>query len=405
MLNVEEARHKLLQGIDAVTATERLEVSCALGRVLAEDIEAPISLPPFANSAMDGYAVSSSDPTFSGTPPYRLRVVGRSLAGRPWPGRLEVGAVRIFTGAAIPPGADTVIVQEEAHLHGNVVEFSERPSANRHIRAIGNDIQQGGLLCARGTRLRAFDLGWIAACGVRHLQAFRRPRVGIFATGDELREPGTALSHGQIYESNRLMLSSLAAPLPVHIHDLGILPDAPAPLESALAEAAETQDMLITSGGVSVGESDLVRAVLSKLGTVDFWRVAIKPGKPFAFGRIGECLFMGLPGNPASAIVTFLLFVAPAILELAGAKPEPPVEFTARLSVRTSRPQNRSEYQRAQFTRDEQGLWVRPTGGQDSNRIGSFRNANCLIRLEPGAHALRAGTKVPVLPFHGLLAG
>ena len=405
MLSVTEARQRLLEKVRRSSSVETTKVSEALGRVLAEDLKAPLSLPPFDNSAMDGYAVRFDDPVFAGTPPYRLRILGTSAAGHPWHGQVENGAVRIFTGAAMPLGADTVILQENASREGDWVEFSHGPEPHRHVRPIGNDVHEGTQILTRGTRLRAFEIGWISACGLGQVRVFQRPRIGIFGTGDELREPGATLAYGQIYESNRVMLSGLASEFPVVINNLGILPDDRSFLIDALSRATETNDMLITSGGVSVGESDHVRDVVNELGEIDFWRVAIKPGKPFASGRIGNCMFMGLPGNPASAAITFLLFVAPALLRLAGGRPEAPIEVEARLEAPVKPPRGRMEYQRGRYKTHSEHLWVEPTGSQDSSRIGSFRDANCLIRLRPGDTRLRRGAKVKILPFHGLLFG
>lgn len=405
LLSVAQARQRLLQSVGNPQAVETVKVANALGRVLARELNAPISLPPFENSAMDGYAVSSRDPVFAESPPYRLGIQGTSAAGHPWRGRLEAGAVRIFTGAAMPAGADTVILQEDARREGDHVEFIHKPEPHRHVRAIGNDVKKGVQLLTPGTRLRAFEIGWISSCGLERIEVFQRPRLGIFATGDELREPGTKLAYGQIFESNRLMLMNLASQLPVTTHDLGILPDDRALICDALAKAADAHDLLITSGGISVGESDHVRAVVKELGEIDFWRVAIKPGKPFASGRIGKSLFMGLPGNPASAVITFLLFVAPAILRRAGGQPEPPLEVGARLATPVKPPRGRMEYQRGRYTQDDTELWVEPTGSQDSNRIGSFHNANCLIRLTAGERRLKRGAKVRILPFYGILSG
>ena len=405
VLTLEEARDRLLNSLGPISNQESLDVGGALGRILAEDITAPISLPPFENSAMDGYAVSTQDPVFSGPAPYRLKLVAKSYAGRPWTGTLTRGTVRIFTGAAVPRGADSIVLQEDVQLNDGEIEFTVKPAHMRHIRRAGSDVVAGDRLLVRGTRLRAFELGWLAACGIESVRVYARPRVGLFATGDELREPGSVLEFGQIYESNRLALHSLAQELPVEIRDLGILPDDKETLTRVLEEAASAHDALITSGGVSVGETDHVRDVVDALGTIDFWRVAIKPGKPFAVGRIGECLFMGLPGNPASAVVTFLLLAAPALTRLSGGAVRPPLEVEARLGETVVPPRGREEFQRGSCARDAQGLWVNPTGSQDSNRIGSFRDANCLIRLAPGTASLEPGTLVPVLPFDGLLKG
>ena len=404
VLEVEEALQRLLASMVPVTRTETVNISDGLGRILAEDIAAPVDLPPFDNSAMDGYAVNSCDAVFQGEPPYQLRVVATSFAGKPWTGTLSQGAVRIFTGAAMPRGADAVIVQEEVTRSGDMVTFNTPPAPADHVRPVGDDIKAGAALFSGGDALRAFEIGWAAACGIEALEVFARPRIGIFATGDELREPGATLAYGQIHESNRLMLRSLSAYLPVELNDLGILADDPAVLQSALDEAAEAHDMLITSGGVSVGESDFVREVVEALGAIEFWRVAIKPGKPFATGRIGRCVFMGLPGNPASAVVTFLLFVAPAITKLCGGAARLPFEVDAMLSAPIMASRARTEYQRGRYWRDSHGLHVAPTSNQGSNRIGSFRDANCLLKVDPGSGVCDSGSLVRILPFDGLLS-
>jgi len=403
VLRIEEARQRLLGGIAPITETERIAVPDALGRILAEDVSAPVDLPPFDNSAMDGYAVNTQDPVWRGAPPFALQVIGTSFAGRPWHGKLTRGAVRIFTGAAIPNGADTVIAQEDAEHTDTHVVFNKTPSPNRHMRPVGDDVKKGSQIFARSDQLRAFELGWAAACGIETLSVFTRPKIGVFATGDELRAPGTALAYGQIFESNRLMLRSVSANLPAHVRDLGILSDDRAQLHAALGRAAQQHDMLITSGGVSVGESDYVRNVVETLGSIEFWRVAIKPGKPFASGRIGNCLFMGLPGNPASAVVTFLLFVAPAIRTLAGGHAPAPIEVDAMLDVAIEPSATRTDFQRGRYSQQRDGLHVAPTGSQGSNRIGSFRDANCLIKLEPGVNVRASGERVSILPFAGLL--
>lgn len=405
MLTPEEARSRLLRAVNPVAGSETLRLDAALGRFTAEDLKAPISLPPFPSSAMDGYAVRTQDPEFSKAGPYRMKVVAHSYAGRPWRGVLSRGAVRIFTGAVVPEGADSIVVQEEVRIQDDLIEFTTRPVPMRHIRSVGDDVHAGDLLLPEGTRLRAFEVGWLAACGFEKLRVRSRPRVGIFATGDELREPSEALEFGQIYESNRVSLRSLAHELPVITQNLGILPDNPRTLREVLCAEAKAHDALITSGGVSVGETDHVRDVVSELGRLDFWKVAIKPGKPFAVGHIGDCLFMGLPGNPVSAMVTFLLFGAPAFIRMAGGTVQAPLECDATLAEAVRCPQGRVEFQRGRYEQRPDGLRVAPTGAQGSNRIASFHGANCLIRLAPGDAPLKAGSRVPILPFNSLLKG
>lgn len=368
----------------------------AEGRVAAATVLAPVSLPPFDASAMDGFALRRSD--LDGPPPHRLRMVGESFAGRPWSQPIPAGsAIRIFTGAAVPAALDTVVIQEDCDYGGDEVRIRVTPEAGDNIRAAGHDVQAGQPLVAAGTRITAFHLGWMSACGVTQVSVFRRPRVGIFSTGDELVEPGGALGPGQIYDANRHLLSLLLSRLPVQLTDLGIVPDDPARIRAVLERAAAETDAIVTSGGVSVGDADWVKRIVDEMGALQFWKLNLKPGKPLAYGRIGRSVFVGLPGNPVSTVVTALLLARPALLRLCGCPYEAPPALRARLAQPIHHRPGREEFQRGIVREQDGELVVAVTGDQSSNRLASFAGANCLIRIAKDSGNLEAGEPVSVL--------
>jgi len=371
-------------------------------RVAAQDVIATTSLPPFPSSAMDGFAVSSEH--LRGKPAFEIKVTGESFAGHPFPDKADPeSCVRIFTGAAMPAGLDAVLLQEDCEILDARIRTGVRARPGDNVRNVGHDVVKGEVIIQRGQMLTPFAIGWLAACGHTHVNVVARPKVAIFSTGDELREPGSPLGPGQIYDANRYLMSALLASLPVEILDLGVLPDDEAATEQALAAAALQADVLLTSGGVSVGEADFVTGVLQKIGELEIWRLNIKPGKPLAYGRIGDCLFFGLPGNPVSTIVTFLLIARPALMRLCGATQLNAPQQGAILSESIRHKPGREEYQRGVVASAEDGATVRVTGDQSSNRLASFSNANCLIRIPKESGNLTSGTKVTVLPFFGLI--
>ncbi len=371
------------------------------GRVAAEDVAAPVSLPPFHSSAMDGYACRHSDLAES----VSLSLIGESLAGHPFCGAIAEGqCIRITTGAAVPDSADTVVIQENTELEGDLVTLTEVPAAGANIRAVGHDVRQGERIARRGQLLNPMDLGWIAACGVQSVTTFRLPRVAVFSTGDELVEPGGKLQDGQIFDSNRFAVAALLSYLPAEVTNLGILPDDPSAIEQALMGAAKSHDLLLTSGGVSVGDADYVKEVVESLGALTLWRMNLKPGKPLAFGRVGEVPFLGLPGNPVSTIVTFMLIARPVVMKLAGAVIRDPLTQRARLSSPIRHNPGREEYQRGILSIEGDAARVAVSGDQSSNRLATFSGANCLIRIPKESTDLPEGSAVEVLPFHGLLS-
>lgn len=395
--------HRIRALIAPVTAAETIPIRTAGGRILHEPVHAPMAVPPFTNSAMDGYAINARD--LSESPENHFRVVGSSLAGHPYSGNLEAGeCIRITTGAALPECADTVVAQEDCKIEEAAIQIVEPPVQGANVRYAGNDVTQDALLLPSGHQLGPFDLAWLSACGISQVNVRKKARVAFFSTGDELREPGEDLAAGQIYDSNREVVRQLLKAMPVEVSDLGVIADDPGDIEHVLSTAAANHDLLLTSGGVSVGTADYMKDVVQKLGSLDLWRLNLKPGKPLAFGRIDESLFLGLPGNPVSTVVTFLLIAQPAILALAGCTSEKPpllIPATLRGSIRHS--PGREEYQRGNLEITPRGAEVSATGEQASNRLASFSNANCLIRIRKQSGNLDDGAAVEVLLFKGLL--
>jgi len=392
----------MLGTIDPVHAVETLPLHAALGRVAAQDAVAPLNLPPFRASAMDGYALRSTDALHAPSAP--LAVIGTSSAGHPFSGNVPPGTcVRIYTGAAVPDGLDAIAIQEDCTREGDQVTVQAPVHAHDNIRSIGHDVSAGTTVVRAGTRIREFQLAWLAACGIAEVVVRGLPRVALFSTGDELVEPGGTLAAGQIHDANRHALRALLRNLPVELVDLGILPDREAAIDSMLADASREFDAVITSGGVSVGDADYVKQAVARLGEIAFWRINLKPGKPLAYGRLGRALFIGLPGNPVSTIVTALLLAAPALLRLSGAEAEPITRVRAQLDHAVTHRPGREEYQRGRLFMTDDILHVSATGDQSSNRLASFAAANCLIRIPKQAGDLEAGSLVEVLPFRGLL--
>ena len=398
-LDLDAARQRILARIPAPEAVERVAVDQALGRVAAEDCLARTDLPPFDASAMDGYA-------FQWRPGLKqFRVVGTSLAGHPFAGRAADGeAVRITTGAALPDDCDTVVIQEDCALSGTVLSLNGAPEPGSNIRRQGHDLRQGDVVAARGRRLNAFDIGTLAAAGIDAATVFARPCVAVFSSGDELQGPGAALTHGNIYDSNRYAVASLLSQLPVAVRNLGVLADDAGVIGDALREASAECQFILTSGGVSVGDADLVKSTLERLGELDFWRLNLKPGKPLAFGRIGQALLMGLPGNPVSTVVTYLLLAKPAVEALCGMAPQKPLILRCQLTQAVRHKSGREEYLRGTSTTAQSAAQVTPTGDQSSNRMSTFAAANCLIRIPKSDGDLPAGAWVEVLPFTGLVS-
>jgi molybdopterin molybdotransferase len=381
-------------------------VRSALGRVLAADVISPIAVPGHDNSAMDGYAVRFADLKPEGET--TLKRVGESFAGKPWSGAIgERECVRIFTGGVMPQGADTVVMQERTREDGGGVHIAAgavtKLGTNR--RFAGEDLKAGQTVFRAGQRVRPAELGMIASLGIGEVSVYRKLRVAFFSTGDELKSIGTPLAAGEIYDSNRYTLHGMLTRLECEIVDMGVVEDVPEKLERAFASAAGAADVVITSGGVSVGEADYVKQLLGKLGEVLFWKIAMRPGRPLAYGKIGGAHFFGLPGNPVSVMVTFYEFVRDALLILQGQREiEPLPTFKVPLSAPIRKVPGRTEFQRGILAPDGAGGWtVRTTGDQGSGILSSMSQANCFIVLPTATGNVAAGELVDVQLLEGLI--
>ncbi len=397
MISVGDGQHRILSEITEPVSPELVPLTRALARVLADDVRAPFDVPPADNSAVDGYAVTSADIPVDGT--RTLVVVGDLPAGSVYAGTIHSGsALRIMTGAPMPEGTDTVYPQEIVERDGDRLTIG--PLAKGvNVRFHGEDVPQGSVVVERGTVLRPQEIGVVASLGYWQILVHRRPRVALLSTGDEVAEPGTPRSPGQIYDANRFTLRGSCEAAGADVIDLGIVPDVRDALRQRLVDASRVADVVMTSGGVSVGDYDLVKSVLGELGGSDFWQVAMQPGRPLAFGRIGASHFFGLPGNPVASMLAFMLFVRPAIAKLAGRRRIFPETFEARAKEPLGKKRGRREYKRGVLTFRDGGWEVRTTGPQGSGILTSMVAGNCLIVLEEDRGDVAAGETVAVEPF------
>ena len=400
---VEQARDYIKAFLSPVHETERVHLHAALGRVLAEEIHATHNVPNHDNSAMDGYAFNADD---LGQDTARLKITGTAFAGNALSGSFEKGAcIRIMTGAAIPAGADTVIAQERVELDGEFIRLSDTPNRGANVRYAGEDLKAGQVVLNIGHQISPADLGLIASLGIGEVSVYRKLKVSFFSTGDELVSIGSSLKPGQIFDSNRYTLFGMLNRMGVEIQDLGAIPDDPILLEKTLIKAAESSDVILTSGGVSVGEADYMKQLLQKLGQVLFWKIAMKPGRPLAFGKIGNAHYFGLPGNPVAVMVTFYQFVRQVMLVLMGqanAAAIPMLNVVCTSSIRKLK--GRTEFQRGILFVGEDGHWqVKTTGNQSSGVLSSMSQANCFIVLNDDVGNVEAGTTVKVQLFDGII--
>lgn len=403
MLPLDQALHQMLSQLPFPTQSETLSLTDAANRVCAEDVISPINVPSFDNSAMDGYAVRLADLAQSLT----LSVAGKSFAGNPFTGEwTPQSAVRIMTGAMIPQAADAVVMQEQVIVNEDgTITLSEFPKANQNIRRIGEDVKKGDIVLQQGEVLNAVSLPLLASLGTAEVKVYPRLKVAILSTGDELVQVGQPLKEGQIYDTNRFTIKLMLQQLNCEVLDFGLLPDNEAEFEKTFVEAQRQADLLITSGGVSVGEADFTKTVLEKVGTINFWKIAMKPGKPFAFGKLENAWFCGLPGNPVSALVTFYQLVQPAILQLSGQKHrKKQPHFTAIATTNLKKTPGRLDFQRGYYQMNENGqLEVQPVGFQGSHLFSSFVKSNCFIVLEKDRGNVSTGETVTIEPFNHLL--
>jgi molybdopterin molybdotransferase len=394
--------------VQPVAETERVSVFAGLGRVLARDVISPISVPAHDNSAMDGFAFDGA--TLQPGQPLRLRVIGTAYAGAGWTGPVALGeCLKIMTGAILPAGLDTVVPLEFVATEGDTVEMPPgvvKTGDNR--RLLGEDLMAGQPALHQGQRLGPAALGLIASLGLAEVEVFRRVRVAYFSTGDEILSLGDAPREGAVFDSNRYTVYGLLTRLGLEVVDMGVVKDEPAALEAAFRQAAQSADAIITSGGVSMGEADHTKTMMKQLGDVVFWRIAMRPGRPMAVGRITEngksAVLFGLPGNPVAVMVTFLAFVRPALLRLMGCTDAEPALLQAHSSEPLRKKPGRTEYQRGLVTRDAQGrLQVCTTGNQGSGVLSSMVQANGLIVLHHNQGNVAVGDVVDVMVFDGVI--
>jgi molybdopterin molybdotransferase len=403
---VDRARELIRSFLVPVAATERVGIRQSLGRVLAADIVSPLAVPGHDNSAMDGYAVRFAD--LSPDLETVLARIGESFAGKP--SGIVIGpgqCVRIFTGGVMPEGADAVVMQERTREEGDKVRVAPGAitKAGQNRRFAGEDLKAGQVVFRTGQLVHPAEIGMMASLGIGEVSVYRKLRVAFFSTGDELRSIGTALAEGEIYDSNRYTIYGMLKRLSCDILDMGVVPDQPDALEQAFVAAAACADVVITSGGVSVGEADFVKALLDKLGEVLFWKIAMKPGRPLAYGRIGDAHFFGLPGNPVSVMVTFYEFVQDALRILQGRRDIAPLPtFKVRLAAPIRKVPGRTEFQRGILASDGQGgFTVRTTGDQGSGILSSMSQANCFIVLSADTASCAIGDLVDVQLLEGLI--
>lgn len=403
LMTTAEALAVLDQRIVPVVGSEDIGLDAAAGRILAEDVASPIDVPPHDNSAVDGYAVFFDD--LRDDAPTQLPVIGRAAAGHPFDRAVKRGeAIRIFTGAPMPAGPDTVMMQEDCQESDGTVTIAPGIKRGANRRKAGEDIRADSTVLQQGTRLRPQEIGVAASVGRTALHVHRSLRAAVFSTGDEVREPGQVLTPGAIYDSNRFTVKAALRQLGCDVTDLGILPDEEAPIRAALTATAAEHDVIVTTGGMSVGEEDHVRRAVESLGRLDFWMLAIKPGRPVALGQIdtaaGPTPIVGLPGNPVAVMVTFLVVARPLLLRLAGANAVAPIHYRVRAAFDYKKKKDRREYVRARLTPGADGIaCAEKHGGSGAGVLSSLVGAHGLVELPEDVTHLEKGSMVDFLPF------
>lgn len=399
-ISLDEALRRIAERVQPVHACERLPIRECLDRVNHEIVSSPSNVPPHANSAMDGFALAVASLQQDGITEFEQ--IGTAYAGNAFEGSVSAGqCVRIMTGGLIPQGADAVIMQEQTEVTAEgKVRIDANHRVGENIREAGEDIKQGAAVIDTGVRLSPADLGVLASLGIAQLQVKRKPVVAFFSTGDELMPVGEPLAPGKIYDSNRYCLHGMLSRMAVDIVDLGVVRDEPQAMREALENAAAKADLILSTGGVSVGEADFIKPALEEIGSTEFWKIAIKPGRPLTLGQIDASIFIGLPGNPVAVMVTFSQFVVPAIQALAGTRPTRPKLFKARADDRLRKKPGRYEFQRGIATLDETGEWrVGKTGKQGSGILTSMSRANCFIVLPDDNAGVEPGDEVSIQFF------
>ena len=400
-ITVSEARQRILARITPVIDIEKQTLHQSLNRVLAQDIISSLNVPGHTNSAMDGYALAGHDLPQSG--PCQYSVAGTAFAGKPFKALCPAGqCVRIMTGAVMPDGTDTVVMQEHVeHISDTQIRISTGHKQGQNVRQAGEDIAKDSIVLTNGHCIHAADLGVMASIGIGEIEVYRKPRIAFFSTGDELRPVGDPLGTGDIYDSNRYSLHGMLSQLNVEIIDLGIVKDNPEDLRQAFKNASSNADLVITTGGVSVGEADYVKQIVETMGEIHIWKIAMKPGRPITFGRLGNSAYFGLPGNPVSVMTTFYQFVVPAIQRVSGQADCHPLTIKVTSSSELKKRAGRFEYQRGILSLNDTGqLTVCATGKQGSGILTSMSRANCLILLDENCAGVKAGDSVAVQPLN-----
>ena len=389
---------RILKSITTMKDTETINIKDALGRIVSKNIKSSINIPSFRNSAMDGYAINIKNLKQN---KYVLNEQGISLAGQPYYKKLKnKETVKVMTGAVIPDNADAIIMKEMVDKKGNIISFPDCIQKDQNIRNIGEDIKKGDKVLTKGRQINYVDLAILSSLGMSKIDVLKKPIVSFFSTGDELISVNKKLKKGQIYDSNRYLLFGLLSELPVEIKDMGVARDNERILIKKLKECSGLSDIIITTGGVSVGDADYIKSALKKAGKVNFWKIAIKPGRPLAFGKIKNASFFGLPGNPVSAAVTFQIFIIPAIKKMLNMLTSSKLAVNAIVKSTLSKKKGRVEYKRGLLEQKNGINIVNTTGLQGSNILSSLSKANCYIRLDSKTEKIKRGDTVEVLPFN-----
>jgi len=401
-----DALQTMQKNLSIVCDETQLPLPQALGFTLCEDIICASNVPPFNNSAMDGYALHADDlKNCSEQHPVQLSLVGKSFAGVPFLGEVQKGqCIRIMTGAVVPDSLNCVVMQEKCDVQGQRVTFKDTAQVNNNVRFAGEDLKVGQKVLSKGHKLTARDIPLLASLGIATVNVYRRLKVAILSSGDELKNLGETLQQGEIYDSNRYSIIAILSRLNVEIIDLGVIKDDYNLIKQALIKADQQADVVITSGGVSVGDADFIKQVLNEIGEIGFWKLAIKPGKPFAFGKLTNSVFFGLPGNPVSAIVTLYQLAVPAMAKMSGELLKPALRFNAICADKLSKSPGRTDFQRGNYCLNQEGqLVVTTTGNQGSGVFSSMSQSNCFVVLEQDRGDIEAGETVVIEPYSHLM--
>jgi len=406
LMPLEQALSRMQSSLSNVCDVQSVPTAQALGFTLAEDIKSPINVPSFNNSAMDGYALKQNDLTHcSAENPIVLKLFGKSFAGAPFVGDIPGGCcIRIMTGALLPDCCDTVVMQERCQDNDGLITFNECTKLTANVRYAAEDIRQGQVILEKGHKLTVRDIPLLASLGLTSIAVYRKLKVAVISSGDELKNLGETLAEGEIYDSNRYSIIALLSRLNVDILDFGIIEDDRLKIRQAFVTADAQADVVISSGGVSVGEADFIKEILAEIGEINFWRVAIKPGKPFAFGKLKNSVFFGLPGNPVSAMVTLYQLAVPALLSMGGTRVKPAIRFNAIAKQNFKKTAGRTDFQRATYSVDKNGqLVVISSSSQGSGVFSSMSKSNCFIVLEQDRGNVEEGETVTIEPYSALM--